>query len=662
MSDEEFEPQQFRIKKNKCEIRENQLSNNRPKFSMPPRNDSCGSFSFFSDSQDIPLSPKSLTMPKRSMSVSEFQNSIPKEESIETKNLISYDVLEQAAIKLHHDPPKFVFESIEYIIHKKNHCYTTDLSKEIMIPISALLRADTNYNSLIIGPSNSIFQWLRTFFIESHSICPEGRIEQQKAIMSIKSGRTKVLFCIPSRVSTLNLSSFNSVFIIKSELCKSSFPSLISYSGLIICHRTPGYYVKYPFQITETQMINEIRCIPEVVFSPIISDSLEPILMNESDLSSILIFSPFKNMIEEVYKKVHKYADRYSDSHVSKNKATLSTTSILYTAQKFDICIFLGFPVSISSLLSFCYSCSRVIVLVSIPTGIRLQSLSHNNFADSSMISNLLRILFWNSSCFRKSGDYCFISESGLDISKDFLCDFISFLAETGYLEYIPFTYSNVSIKVLSMIDEMKTSLIMSYFLKGSSNAKGEYSIGIPNLCNSLCISPIDVEFELNKYSDLRAIDLKFFGEVITVKLKKCLNDDEFIDLLNFASSHFATLEEINHKEFDIVYSIIKDPESISSYISEPEIFQPKEIFPYTPINTEIIRKLLTTHSHEEWTPRAIARILHSIPSPLFPFDEWSRSSMWGSQQLTNFADVMKYCQSVSCNPTKIKSIVGIIS
>ncbi|KAI3795126.1 hypothetical protein L1987_37771 [Smallanthus sonchifolius] len=54
------------------------------------------------------------------------------------------------------------------------------------------------------------------------------------------------------------------------------------------------------------------------------------------------------------------------------------------------------------------------------------------------------------------------------------------------------------------------------------------------------------------------------------------------------------------------------------------------------------IKVFLQSNSHAKFTPRAIARIMHGIPSPAFPSSTWCKTHFWGRYIQTNFDVIME--------------------
>ena len=110
--------------------------------------------------------------------------------------------------------------------------------------------------------------------------------------------------------------------------------------------------------------------------------------------------------------------------------------------------------------------------------------------------------------------------------------------------------------------------------------------------------------------------------------------------------------EEIRDNDYDIMFSLLKSPE----FLNENDITSQKTLItiPTVEPNREEIKKLLTNYRKVEWTPRAVARILHGISSTTFTAQEWSHTHFWGSQTMSSFKEVMQLCQSITCNPNKL--------
>ncbi|KAJ3675445.1 hypothetical protein LUZ60_004487 [Juncus effusus] len=65
------------------------------------------------------------------------------------------------------------------------------------------------------------------------------------------------------------------------------------------------------------------------------------------------------------------------------------------------------------------------------------------------------------------------------------------------------------------------------------------------------------------------------------------------------------------------------------------------------------IKAFLRSNSSMKFTPRAVARIMHGIPSPAFPSSSWARNHFWGRYMETDFQVVMEAAKTELVNSIK---------
>lgn len=665
--EEDFETPQYRIQAIESLKRSIQLRPHTPTFGRAPSTDSFSSMNInVSFSETYPETTNTHTI-QRFKSTSNIldeiiNNATFSEPVITSKEKIDPNKVNDELKKLYVNATSFIEKIVDNSAHGKNQLIIDILNHTLFLPLSSILHSYKDRKAAIIVPSVKIAQWIRGFLTESTIMCPEGRLQQQKVLNQISTGRTQVLLCISSRLSTLSLATFDIVYVVKSELILDSLTPLFDYHGHLIVHQSPGYQINDDFDFSlmncETIINPELKpkCYPRSIFE---SDYLD--LLNESidnDESTVIVV-PFKSTIDKIFKKIHNKSIKYDNYTGNEKKACVTTIAFLYNIYNFDHYIFVDFPPSLSHLLMSTYIASKVTVFVHIPTAIKLQSLSHNCGIDLAIMQQIIQDIFWSGSSYRKSNEYCAISTNGIDITETALNILIRELTQRHYLKYIPFDHQILNIKILSAVHQK--SDILSAISQNRSNAHGFYNISIINLCQQLNMSPNQLENELEIMSSNKVVQCKYNEKAhFFLILKEFEDEDEFMSVLKELSQKFNQIEEKKDHQFDLLFTILKNEpteeedneylELITSGKEPPELIQ----IPHEPVALLDIKKFLSSSKRGEWTPRAVARIFQGISSPVYTALEFARSPFWGKQPEASFKEIMKICQNAVCNPDRI--------
>ena len=642
---EEFETPQFKQAFVNSQIKKEQLKPMRPSFCIPPRTES-GSLT--SAIQSRPASP--FTMPKRSMSLVEFELALPEPETKKSQE-IDPSVYREKLAHLSPEVPQYVSDALEKIIEKKNIQLVKTLENQIFMFISAILLSNTSKRVLVIVPSGSITKMVRRFLSGSSALWPEGKKEQQNALNKIRNGLTQVLISYTKGVASLQLSHFDYIYVIKSELCTSCFPHLKSFKGQLIFHQTPGYFMEFPVpcdmicpeNLHDIASVNIVDCGADPL------KKISQFLDDATELTTIII-SPYKNTANEAIKKSMGKAVAFdSNTEPQPGKAYSSTTACYYSPYSFEHYIFVGFPATLDHFLSACLVGRRVSILMSNALALKQQSMSHKIGVDQGPINTILSSIFWNGSRFRKNGELSSFHKMELDISQESLELLLQKLVALNYIEMVPFEPATAQVKVLSILDQMNISPVFKAILQGSANRRGTYTVNILQLCTSQNVMPVDIESELQKYVALKALDVKYEGSAIYTKTLVDMNDDLFAELQISIANEMSMYEMEAHQAYNIAYTLMNKPEFIGDYAIQRKAFVFPEIMeiPHAPVDETIIRNFLNTYKNTKFTPRAVARILQGVASPLYEASEWGRSSSWSALASSSFTDIVPIVQKI---------------
>ena len=656
-SDEEFETPQYRIGVLKSPQRARQLQPRKLAFEIPPRTDS---FTFLE---------ADLRMPARSLSTGiltlkaavEDMNKICEEQArVEADPLKLAEICERASeygAELGDGAKRALIETVERLCEGKNQVIEDVLDKHDFIALSSLLQVHKNRKALIVFPSNKLLQWARGFLVNSTLMCPDGREKQQEALMALSQGSTQVLMALAQRLVTLPLVHFHFIYVVKAELCQFVLPMVANFSGQILVHRTPGYDFSMPFDCVVTRASDLApKCAPSVVWCESEGEYLTrlPGVIDQEEATCVI--APLKSTAEQAFKKIHKIAVRFSPTYSRKDdcRPVVATTALFYTTATFDHYIFVEAPPSLNHLVMACYTGKKVTVLANTATIMKLRSYSHTRGWDYSAISTVLQNLFWDGDKPKAVGDVSSLVISGLDVTRDAVEDLISELVAQKVVASIPCRWQNVMVKIVNMTNEMKNSMLINTILRARANQYGQYTLSMQQLCNSTKLTPIQIDVELQQLYKAQKVEFRYSEEADFFLVKRAFDDeDDYMVFVAEVGNKMKELEARRDEDFDVLYTVLKMPSQFEKLTTGEEI--ELDPIPHTEIDTSEIKNLLSHFRRVEWTPRAVARILHGVSSPKFPVTEWSKANAWGRQPATSFSEIMKFCQSIACNPSKIE-------
>ena len=219
MSDDDFETPHFQIKVLESPKRMVQLRPPTPTFGPPPRTDSFSSLNFAMIT-NIPAEPKSKNIltrkAKSTTDLASFLNHNKPESPIPTAHIPIQEkkVLDQFS-KLFPNRTQYLTDIVSNSANSHNQVVIDLLNPALFLPLSSIIHAYPEKKALIILPSVKISQWVRGFLPESSAMCPEGRVQQQNVLNQVLRGKTQVLLCVSNRLSTLSITMFDIIYVIK---------------------------------------------------------------------------------------------------------------------------------------------------------------------------------------------------------------------------------------------------------------------------------------------------------------------------------------------------------------------------------------------------------------------------------------------------------------
>ncbi|KAL4587013.1 hypothetical protein LXL04_011662 [Taraxacum kok-saghyz] len=300
-------------------------------------------------------------------------------------------------------------------------------------------------------------------------------------------------------------------------------------------------------------------------------------------------------------------------------------------------------------------------------TYFKLRSLSYSDGIDQYTVNKFLSQVFTMDS--HSKGRICsIVKESAsrkLDMKEEVILTILTRLelAEEHYLRLLPQT------NVTCVLNFYKTSpallaakdIVIGAIIKKSEMKDGQYVFDIPTVASTIGVHVSTVSNQLQT--------LKAKGE-ITYELKDpayCYTIVNFPkDICSLAADLTKWLSEVESckvRKIDAmfnaaVYAVKTCDRTNGCTNSQHTPCLQKKILDYFNAENDSnipnkmaqasrflradIKVFLQGNSHSKFTPRAIARIMHGIPSPTFPSSTWSKTHFWGRYIETNFDVLME--------------------
>ncbi|WOL14351.1 ATP-dependent DNA helicase Q-like 5 [Canna indica] len=314
--------------------------------------------------------------------------------------------------------------------------------------------------------------------------------------------------------------------------------------------------------------------------------------------------------------------------------------------------------------LSYCH------LLLDTTTYYKLRSLSYSDGVDEYTIGKFLSQVF--SSDDHLTGQVCSLVKESIsrkfDMKEQVLLTILTQLeiGDEQYLVLLPqlnvtcsLYFHKTSPSLLSDKDILIASIV-----KKSEVKDGHYDFDIPTISNNVRMKPADL---LNRLQHLKSL-----GEV-TYELKDpafCYTivkkPDDFCSLSVDLTKRLSQVENCKIQKIDAMFSVawsaVKECKCINgcSNSLHSACIQ-RKILDYfdgrhdlldnivslkmtrsSPFLRADIKVFLQSNSYTNFTPRAVARIMHGIPSPAYPSSTWSKSHFWGRYVELDFAVVME--------------------
>nr|XP_010912885.3 ATP-dependent DNA helicase Q-like 5 [Elaeis guineensis] len=314
--------------------------------------------------------------------------------------------------------------------------------------------------------------------------------------------------------------------------------------------------------------------------------------------------------------------------------------------------------------LSYCH------LLLDVTTYYKLRSLSYSDGVDEYAISKFLSQIF--SSGVPLSGNIRSLvkeyASQKFDMKEEVLLTILTQLemGDKQYLCLLP------QLNVTCTLYFHKTApallsdkdIVVATILKISEIKEGHHVFDIPTLANTIGISTNDLLNQLQNLKSLGEIRYDLKDPAFCYRIVK--QPDDLCSLSTHLTKWLSDVESCKVLKLDAMFNVanfaVKEckriggcSESLHTKCIQEKIvdyfsgrhhtfndYSSMKMKRSSPFLRADIKVFLQSNSYAKFTPRAVARIMHGIPSPAFLAATWSKSHFWGRYMEIDFPVVME--------------------
>ncbi|PRQ39982.1 putative DNA helicase [Rosa chinensis] len=304
----------------------------------------------------------------------------------------------------------------------------------------------------------------------------------------------------------------------------------------------------------------------------------------------------------------------------------------------------------------------------------KLRSLMYSDGVDEYVVNKFLCQVFTSDENL-KGKIYSLVKETAsrkFDMKEEVMLTILTQLelGEVQYLHLLP------EINVTCILNFHKTSpvllaekdVLIAAILKKSETKHGQCVFDIPTIANSIGVTTTILTNHLQ--------NLKLKGEVtyevkdqaycytivevpadlcsLSAQLTKWLSEVESCKVRKLDAMFNAAVSAVNNCEkmegcSDAQQTLCLQ-RKILEYFSEDNVDVPNKMGKSSPFLQADIKVFLRSNSQAKFTPRAVARIMHGIPSPAYASAFWSKTHFWGRYTHIDFQVVMEAAKAELIN------------
>ncbi|KAL6193154.1 hypothetical protein ACLB2K_034238 [Fragaria x ananassa] len=308
-------------------------------------------------------------------------------------------------------------------------------------------------------------------------------------------------------------------------------------------------------------------------------------------------------------------------------------------------------------------------------TFFKLRSLMYSDGVDEYVVNKFLCQIFTSNENFQ--GKTCsLVKETAsrkFDMKEEVMLTILTQLelGEVQYLHLLP------EINVTCILNFHKTSpvllagkdVLIAAILKKSEIKQGQYVFDIPTIANSIGVTTTILSNHLQ--------NLKVKGEVtyevkdqafcytikevpadlcsLSAQLTNWLSDIESCKVRKLDAMYNAAVSAVDACEkmegcSDGQQTLCLQRKILEYFNGEDDFNVPNNMGKSSPFLQADIKVFLKSNSQAKYTPRAVARIMHGIPSPAYTSAFWSKTHFWGRYTHIDFQAVMEAAKAELIN------------
>ncbi|KAK9108420.1 hypothetical protein Syun_024431 [Stephania yunnanensis] len=254
------------------------------------------------------------------------------------------------------------------------------------------------------------------------------------------------------------------------------------------------------------------------------------------------------------------------------------------------------------------------------------------------------------------------------DIKEEVMLTMLTYLelGEVQYLRLLPQQSVTCTLHFHRTSPDLlaRTNVVVSQILRCESKTfQGAYVFDIPTVANSVGISAVDLSNQLHKLKSMGEITYELKDAAFCYMIVK--GPEDFCSLVADVIRWLSEVENCKVRKLNIMFNAATfaskecDRTNGCSGTLHTQCLQSR-ILDYfgrddgdncdftnktgqsSPFLRADIKVFLQSNSHVKFTPRAVARIMHGIPSPAFPSSTWFNTHFWGRYSQIDFPIVME--------------------
>ncbi|XAR64431.1 DNA helicase [Bertholletia excelsa] len=319
--------------------------------------------------------------------------------------------------------------------------------------------------------------------------------------------------------------------------------------------------------------------------------------------------------------------------------------------------------------LSYCH------LLFDDNTYFKLRSLASSDGVDEFVVSRFVSQVF--STDVESQGNIRSIMKESasrkFDMKEEVMLTILTRLelGEMQYLHLLPQINATCTLNFHQTPPALLASkdIVVAAILKNSDAKNGQYVFDMPTVANCIGASTADIANHLQNLKSKREITYEMKDPAycyiivdvpkdfcsLSAHLTKWLSEVESskvwkIDAMFNAASFAVRMCEKTNGCYGSQHTACLQKKILEYFNGDGGSDLPNEMENSSRFLRADIKVFLQSNAHDKFTPRAVARIMHGIPSPAYPSATWSRTHFWGRYMHVDFPVVMEVAKAELMN------------